>query len=173
MADVYLDCEWVTGKYLTILGAYSYGQSRFQLYDKTLTRNRFSRFLNLCSCDCPGSILIFCHGPDIGRVEEYFGLDLKIYYPCVNVVTAFKRFTNFKSAPLGHLERHFGLSRRYAFESHEIDQYWRYCGKEGKKIVLEYNWEDCLNLWRLVKTLRSEYHVTNGELCEIAMKFHQ
>ncbi|MBT9143530.1 MAG: hypothetical protein DDT29_01938 [Dehalococcoidia bacterium] len=44
MADVFIDCEWIEGDYLTILGAYSHGQDRFQLYDETLTRKRFSKF---------------------------------------------------------------------------------------------------------------------------------
>jgi len=94
MADVFIDCEWIQGEYLTILGAYSFGQGRFQLYDETLTRNRFSRFLNSCY-NRSGSryTFLFCHGPDIGRVMEYFDLRLKQDYYCINTVTAFNTFT--------------------------------------------------------------------------------
>jgi hypothetical protein len=170
MADVFIDCEWIQGEYLTILGAYSFGQSRFQLYDKTLTRNRFSRFLNRC-CDRSGSryTFLFCHGPDVGRVKEYFNLRLKRDYYCINTVTAFNAFTQFKEASLGHLEQYFGLPRKYAFSSTEIRDLWNSGRRWDRRAVLEYNWEDCLNLWRLVNILKSGYCVTRSDFKRIAM----
>ena len=125
MADVYIDCEWIGGDYLTILGVYSPGQRRFQLFGKALTRRRLSRFLNLC-CERNRSqyTLLFCHGPDLGRIKKEFNLDLKEDYYCINTITAFRMFTNFRDVSLGHLERYFGLSRKYAPSTSEMSKLW-------------------------------------------------
>jgi len=164
MADVFIDCEWIQGEDLTILGAYSPGQSRFQLYDKMLTRNRFSRFLNRC-CNRSGSryTFLFCHGPDIGKIKKKFKLRLKQDYYCINTVTAFNTFTQFRDASLGHLEQYFGLPRKYALSSYEISKFWRSNSWKKRRIVLEYNLADCVNLWRLVNLLNDEYNVTRSD----------
>lgn len=171
MADVFIDCEWIGGEYLTILGAYSLGQNRFQLYGNKLTRNRFSRFLNQCS-ERSGFryTLLFCHGPDLGRITKLFNLKLKRNYYCINTVTAFNTFTQFRNKTLGHLERYFGLPRKYAFTSSEMRQLWESNGWKKRRKVLEYNWEDCVNLWRLVNILKNEYSVTRSDLKSIAME---
>lgn len=170
MADVFLDCEWILGDYFTILGAYSYGQDRFQLYDETLTRNRLSRFLNICSEHGRKEIFLFCHGPDIGRIERFLDLDLRNYYHCINTVTAFQTYTYFKDRTLGHLEQYFGLPRKYAFTTDEIRKLWNSEREKERRRVLAYNWEDCKNLWRLVRKLIKEYGVTRGDLKAIAME---
>lgn len=171
MADVFIDCEWIQGDYLTILGAYSHGQSRFQLYDKKLTRNRISRFLNRC-CECSGSryTFLFCHGPDVGRIMKEFGLKLKRNYYCINTITAFNVFTQFRNVSLGHLERYFELPRKYALSSSDIRDYWVSRSWWQRRIVLEYNWEDCMNLWRLVNVLKNMYGVTRSDFKSIAME---
>ena len=171
MADIFIDCEWIEGEYLTILGAYSLGRSRFQLYGKKLTRNRFSRFLNRC-CDRSGSryTFLFCHGPDIGRVKKEFNLRLKKDYYCINTVTAFNTFTQFRNRSLGHLEQYFGLPRKYALSSSEIRDLWNSGSRRALRTVLEYNWEDCLNLWRLVNILKNYYGVTRSDFKKIEMK---
>lgn len=170
MADVFLDCEWIKGEHLTILGAYSPGQDRFQLYGRRLTRNRFSRFLNRC-CERSGSryTLIFCHGPDIGRIKKEFNLRLKRDYYCINTVTAFSKFTQFRDKSLEHLEEYFELPREYILSTQEINSYWASSSWRKRRIVLDYNWEDCANLWRLVKILEDTYGVTRSDLKAIAM----
>ena len=171
MADVFIDCEWVQGEDLTILGAYSLGQSRFQLYGKKLTRNRFSYFLNRC-CERSGSryTFLFCHGPDVGKITKKFNLKLKEGYYCINTITAFRAFTQFRNVSLGHLERHFELPRKYALSSSEIRNLWTSNSRWQRKIVLDYNWDDCMNLWRLVNVLRDNYGVTRSDFKSIAME---
>lgn len=171
MADVFIDCEWLEGEYLTILGAYSYGQDRFQLYGDTLTRRRFLSFLDTCSKRREDlDTFLFCHGPDIGRIEGYFNLDLRQKYYCINTVTAFNRFTKFQNATLGHLEQYFNLRRKYVLSSTEITRLWRSGDRNAQRIVLDYNWEDCVNLRRLVRILYNVYNVKRSELKEIAMQ---
>ena len=171
MADVFIDCEWNPGEDVTILGAYSPGQSRFQLYGERLTRNRFSRFINLCRARNNSQYtFLFCHGPDVGRLQKKFSLKLKHDYFCINTITAFNTFTQFQNASLGHLERYFGLARRYAPSSFEIRNLWNSKDWKKRKIVLEYNWEDCINLWRLVNVLKDRYGVTRSKFKEIEMK---
>ena len=170
MADVFIDCEWIGSDYLTILGAYSPGQSRFQLYGKKLTRIRLSRFLNRC-CDRNASryTLLFCHGPDVGRIREMFNLRLKEDYYCINTITAFREFTNFGDRTLGHLEQYFRLPRKYALSSYEMSGLWNSKKRKHRKIVLDYNWDDCVNLWRLVNILKGEYGVTRHDFKQISM----
>ncbi len=171
MADVFIDCEWVGGQYLTILGAYSLGQDRFQLHGKKLTRNRFSRFLNRCSRRSGSRYtLLFCHGPDVGRIIRKFKVKLKRNYYCINTITAFNAFTQFRHKTLGNLERYFGLPRRYALTSDEMNKLWNSRLLRDRRIVLEYNWEDCLNLWKLVNILKSEYNVTRSDFKNISME---
>lgn len=171
MADVFVDCEWIGGAYLTILGAYSPGQSRFQLYGRSLTRNRFSRFLNRCSDRSRYRYtLLFCHGPDIGRVMNEFGVTLKQDYYCVNTITAFNTFTQFRDKGLKHLEQYFGLPREYVLSFSEIGKLWTSNRPWNRRVVLEYNWEDCVNLWRLVNILKSDYEVTRSDFKEVAME---
>lgn len=169
MADVYLDCEWIQGDYLTILGAYSPGQDRFQLYGEKLTPNRLSRFLNRCSDrNISRYTLLFCHGPDIGRIVKQFDLKLKEDYYCINTITAFKTYTSFRDLSLGHLEQYFGIPRKYALSSSEMIDFWN--NRLKRRIVLAYNWEDCMNLWRLVNILKSEYGVTRSDFKRISME---
>ncbi len=170
MAKVFIDCEWIEGDYLTILGAYSYGQDKFQLYDETLTRRRFSRFLNICTNRSGGSeTFLFCHGPDIGRIESFFDMYLKKDYYCINTITAFRTFTTFRDTSLGHLEEYFEFPRRYALTTNEMKDLWNSGNEDNRRIVLKYNWDDCTNLWRLVRIVMKEYNVTIGDLKRIAM----
>jgi len=155
---------------LTILGAYSPGQERFQLYGKKLTRNRFSRFLSLCrNRGSSRYTLLFCHGPDVGKIQNVLGLELKEYLYCINTLTAFRKFTTFRDVSLGHLERYFGIPRKYALSSDEMRKLWSSYWLRDRKIVLDYNWEDCMNLWHLVNILKSEYDVTRYDFKQISM----
>ena len=170
MADVFIDCEWTNGDYITVLGAYSFGQDRFQLFDTKLTRNRFSRFINCCNERNPSHyVFLFCHGPDVGKIMNYFNLKLKQNYYCINTVTAFNRFTRFKEKSLGYLEQKFGLTRTHALSSSEISTLWNSDNPSERQIVLDYNWDDCLNLWRLVNILKTHYGVTRSDFKQISM----
>ncbi len=170
MADIYIDCEWIGGDYLTILGAYSYGQNRFQLYSNTLTKNRLSRFLNLCSeYSGKSDTFLFCHGPDIGKIKSYFGIDLKAKYYCINTITAVRTYTKLKDVSLSHLETYFRIDRNYVLSLQEMPTLWYSPNARDRKRVLNYNWEDCINLWKVVMQLKQKYHVTPGDLKKIAM----
>jgi hypothetical protein len=142
-----------------------------QLYGDKLTRNRFSRFLNGCF-DRTGSVdtLLFCHGPDIKRIEDEFNLDLKGNYYCINTIKAFKEFSGAYYTRLDHLEKRFRLNRVHALTFKDVWRLWQSRRLEARKRVLEYNWEDCMNLWRLVSILRSQYKVTRGDFKRIAME---
>ena len=170
MADVFVDCEWTHEGDITILGAYSPGQSRFQLYGKRLTRNRFSRFLNRCrNRSVSRYTFLFCHGPDIGKIKKKFNLGLKRNYYCLNTIRAVNTFTNFRDATLGHLEQYFEVQREYALSSYEISNFWKSNSRKKRRIVLEYNWEDCVNLWQLMNVLKNEYGVTRSQFKQISM----
>jgi hypothetical protein len=170
MADVFIDCEWDERQNLIILGVFSWGQPRFQLCDEFITRNRFSRFLNSC-CDRNKSkyTLLFCHGgSDIGRIMNEFNLDLKEHYYCVNTTPLLRTHTRLQDCSLEHCEQYFRLPRNHQLTYGQIWNYWASGDVRKRSLVLEHNWEDCVNLWRLVKILRSR-GVTEGDLKEKAM----
>lgn len=167
MPDIFIDCEWIPGDYITILGAYCSCKDRFQLYDKSLTKTNFIDFIEGCKGRRTEPFL-FCHGPDIGRIERYFNLDLKKKYPCVNVQKAFRQFTRFNKVGIYHLERKFGIPRGWVMSWEDMELYWK-IRKEYRKHVLDYNWDDCVNLSRLVTVLKRQYGVTRGDFQSIAM----
>lgn len=171
MADIFIDCEWIPCDKVTILGAYSPGRDRTQLYGDMLTRNRFSRFLNQC-CSRTGSAdtLLFCHGPDIKRIEDEFEVNLKENYCCVNTIKAFKEFSGAYYTRLDHLEKRFGLHRTHRLTCNDVWRLWQSRSLEARKKVLEYNWEDCRNLWRLVNILKDKYGVTRSDFKRISMQ---
>jgi len=100
---------------------------------------------------------------------KYFKLRLKQNYYCANTVKAFNAFTQFKDKSLGHLEQYFGLPREYALSSYQLSALWNSNNPWKRRIVLEYNWEDCMNLWRLVNILKNKYDVTRSDFKRIAM----
>lgn len=168
MADVFIDCEWMPGEYLTIVGAYSYGEGRCQLHGRRLTRRLFVEFVQACRRSYRETFLM-CHGPDIGRIENHLKLNLRRSFCCINTLTAFRKLAGFKTVSLDHLERHFHLPRQYSLSWEQIFYYWKSGRDEWRRIVLDYNWEDCVNLWRLVRILMREYGVTRDGLKSIAM----
>jgi hypothetical protein len=172
VGDIFVDCEWTSDNKTRVIGAYSPGQGRFQLYGKNLIRKcahyEFSRFLNHCSKRCSSrDILLFSHhGVDISRIEKVCGLKLRTYYYCINTVTAFKKLARFRTARLEHLEKHFRLPRiRDKMNSFDVDSYWF----TDPQKVLDYNWEDCLKLWQLVNILKTEYQITRSDFRSICM----
>ena len=114
-------------------------------------------------------LFLFCHGPDIGKIENFFDINLKNRYYCVNTIKAFKRFTRFQCARLKHLESYFAIPRKYDLYYKEINILWNSGKKYKKKIVLDYNKDDCINLWRMVRLLIRDYGVTRSDLRSIAM----
>lgn len=164
-ADLFIDCEWSSKtQELFILGAYSYGQDRFQLCDDTIDQNRFTSFLDTCSKRGNCEPLLFVHGPDIAKIEDHFDTDLRHDLNCINTQTAFRRFTDLPSSGLKYLEKEFGLSREHDLNHFQINAYWGSKDLKKREIVLDYNWEDCVNLWKLVKILEKDFGVTREDL---------
>ena len=96
-------------------------------------------------------------------------INLKNRYYCVNTIKAFKIFTRFQCARLKHLESYFTIPRKYDLYYKEINILWNSGKKYKKKIVLDYNKDDCINLWRMVRLLIRDYGVTRSDLRSIAM----
>lgn len=168
---IFIDCEWIDPGKIIVLGAYCPRKPRFQLYDDTLSWGRFIRFLNKSSKRESENTYLFSHGGvDIGVIESYFNVDLRKIYQCINTCTAFKRFARFKSASLYHLEEYFKLNRTHYLNHYEIKALWNSGLRDKRQRVLDYNWEDCMNLWRLVNILRNEYGVNDKDLKNIRMR---
>ena len=168
MPYVFLDYENIKGEYMTILGLYNVNQLRTQLYEEYLQPKQVHKFLNDCRNEYP--FYLFCHGPDIGRIEKHFSIELKKPHYCINLVTAFRRFTECSDCGLKELEKYFGISRQYDLTFDQIDTYWNSGLNEYRRIVLDYNWEDCVNLRKLFLILKNNYGVTNQDFESIAMQ---
>lgn len=101
---------------------------------------------------------------------EKFHVKLKEDYYCINTIKAFNTFTQFRNKSLGHLEQYFEIEREHALSSLEITNLWDSGRPRDRRIVLDYNWEDCVNLWRVVNIMKSDYQVSRSDLKKIAME---
>jgi hypothetical protein len=168
MTELFVDCENTRSEYIVLIGVHSYGHERLQLHSGTLTREKFMKYLNIVKRQ-DDDLLLFCHGPDIGRIERFFEMDLKTTFHCINTVTAFKNFTRYQHCSQKYLEECFGLPRVHHLSAYEIDRLWNSGNKKHRQIVLDYNWEDCVNLRKLVGILKRDYGVTRNDFKSAAM----
>lgn len=163
--DIFIDTEF-NHEGIFLLGAYcpSYQKTPFQLYEKTLTSRRLANFISQCSRPNKET-LIFCHGPDFGLIENNLIDNFKRKYQCINSITAYRRFTRYKSFSLAHLSKKLALGWRDPGVQQNISAFWRSNDAKKRQRVLDYNWDDCKNLGEIIKHLRQR-GVTTREFIE-------
>lgn len=104
--DLYLDGEWFIGGKIFLLGWSRNTKVFGQLYDDSLTEERFQDLLD----DTDG--IIYFYGPDIGVIEKHFDIDIRSNYHCVNLLKVFKdNLTGMKNYKLATIEKHYHLQR--------------------------------------------------------------
>lgn len=145
MKDLYLDAEWFIGGDVFLLGWARSGTEYGQLHDDTLTTGAFEEILQRTTG------IIYFYGPDIGVLEKHFEIDIREKYHCVNLLKVVKDYVpGCKNYKLATLEKMFHIKRNrneYKANIFSIFQDWR--KPQVKSLVLQYNMEDVINLYKL------------------------
>jgi RNase_H superfamily/Phosphoribosyl transferase domain len=163
--DLYLDAEWFIGGEIFLLG-WSRDKKQFgQLYDDTLTAERFQELLD----ETTG--IIYFYGPDIGICEKYFDIDIRSNFHCVNLLKVFKDYLppqpNYK---LASIEKLYGIKRNrneYKANIFSIFRDWR--KPQVKSLVLQYNREDVINMVKLKHIIFIQYEVESDYLNQVRL----
>jgi len=163
--DLYIDAEWFMNQRIFLIG-YSHDHKKCtQIYGKKLTKRNLQRILKKVT----GTI--FCYGPDIGILENFFHINIRKKYRCVNLMKVFKDTLKIGSFKLKHLEERFGIKRRVMKYKVSIFQIWKdWKDKIKKKAVLLYNREDVINLVKLVMKIFRKFKIREEYLDKIRLK---
>lgn len=163
--DLYLDGEWFIGGEIFLLG-WSRNTKQFgQLYDDSLTEERFQELLD----DTTG--IIYFYGPDIGVIEKHFDIDIRSNYHCVNLLKVFKdNLPGLKNYKLATIEKIYNIKRNrneYKANIFSIFKDWR--NPQVKSLVLQYNREDVINLARLKAIIFAQFDIEKEYLLQVKL----
>lgn len=163
--DLYLDGEWFIGGDIFLLG-WAFDKKNYgQLYDDTLTHERFEDLLHQVTG------IIYIYGPDIGVLEKHFDMDIRSNYHCVNLLKVFKdAIPGLKNYKLATIEKLFHLKRNrneYKANIFKIFEDWR--KPQVKSLVLQYNREDVINLCRLKNIVFWTYDIADDYLLQVRL----
>lgn len=164
--DLYLDAEWFIGGDVFLLGWSRDSKSFGQLYDASLTEENLQSLLK----ETDGKI--YFYGPDIGILEKHFNIDIRSNYHCVNLYKVFKdHLPGLKNYKLATLEKLYGLTRNrneYKTNIFSIFKDWR--RPQVKSLVLQYNMEDVVNLYKLKQMIFVQKDISEDYLlqCRLA-----
>lgn len=163
--DLYLDAEWFIGGEIFLLGYSRDKHQCGQLYDDTLTVERFQEILD----DTTG--IIYFYGPDIGVIEKHFDIEIRTTWHCVNLLKVFKDVLppqpNYK---LASIEKLYGVKRNrneYKANIFSIFRDWR--KPQVKSLVLQYNREDVINMVKLKYIIFYQYDVEPEYLLQVRL----
>lgn len=158
MKQIFIDLEWNTfGIQKTFLASWYKNQKQNGfLYGRALTSANIQKLFNDVD-------YIFVYGPDIGRIENEFGLSLKDNYKCINLMTAFKRLKpKLKNHQLVTIEKHYRISRKtldVKLQRNNLHELW----KKDPELVKKYCAEDSYNLKLVFDKLKAEKKMTRKE----------
>jgi phosphoribosylpyrophosphate synthetase len=163
--DLYLDCEWFIGGEIFLIGWSRNTKVFGQLYDDTLTEERFQDLLD----ETDGRI--YFYGPDIGIIEKYFDIDIRSNYHCVNLLKVFKdNLPGMENYKLATIEKHYHIKRNrneYKANIFSIFQDWR--KPQVRSLVLQYNREDVINLARLKNIIFAQFDIEDEYLLQVKL----
>ncbi|MFZ4056991.1 MAG: ribonuclease H-like domain-containing protein [Ferruginibacter sp.] len=163
--DLYLDAEWFIGGDIFLLGWSRNTKVWGQLYEDTLTEERFQDLLD----DTDGKI--FFYGPDIGIIEKYFDIDIRSNYHCVNLLKVFKdNLPDMPNYKLATIEKYYHIKRNrqeYKANIFSIFQDWR--KPQVRSLVLQYNREDVINLARLKNIIFAQFDIEEEYLLQVKL----
>lgn len=163
--DLYLDGEWFIGGKIFLLG-WSRNTKLFgQMYDDTLTEERFQELLD----DTDG--IIYFYGPDIGVIEKHFDIDIRSNYHCVNLLKVFKdNLPGMKNYKLATIEKHYHLQRnRLEYKSNIFSIFKDWFKPQVRSLVLQYNREDVINLARLKNIVFAQFDIADEYLLQVRL----
>jgi hypothetical protein len=142
MYDIFLDTEYKDrGGDIFLIGMLSSHGEEFVLYGSSLRWNVISRILR-------NKNRIFVYGPDIGKMEKQFGVDMRSNWKCINVLAIVRKFLpEMPSKSLLCLERLLNLERstsQFKKITRRLDIHWR--NPKLRPGIIDYNMEDVVFL---------------------------
>ena len=161
--ELYIDLEWVKTDAIFLL-SYAYSLKDFgQLYGRALNRDNIKKLTDPVDW-------IFVYGPDIGKLETVYGLNLKANFYTVNLLGIARKYLPLQSFRLNLVEGFFGIDRQVSYKDNIGQLYWDFKNPKKRKEVLKYNMEDALNLVRVKRDLMKREGLTNKDLLPFVMK---
>lgn len=142
MYDIFLDTEYADkgGDIFLISLLTSHGEE-YTLYGANLRWNVLYNILK-------GKKRIFVYGPDIGKLEKQFNVDIKSRWICVNVLSIVRYcLPDLPSKSLVSVEKFMKLQRStssFKKYTRKLEVHWR--NKKKRIGIIDYNKEDVLFL---------------------------
>jgi adenine/guanine phosphoribosyltransferase-like PRPP-binding protein len=163
--DLYLDAEWFIGGKIFLLGWSRNTKIFGQLYDATLTGERFQDLLD----DTDG--IIYFYGPDIGVIEKHFNIDIRSNYHCVNLLKVFKdNLPGLKNYKLATIEKLYRIKRnRNEYKANIFSIFKDWYKPQVRSLVLQYNEEDVINLARLKSIIFAQFDIEENYLMQVRL----
>lgn len=163
--DLFIDAEWFMNQRIFLIGYAHDHKKCSQLYGRMLTKKNLKKILKKVTG------YVYCYGPDIGILENFFKMKIRKKYRCVNLMKVFKDTIKIGSFKLKHLEERFGIKRKVMKYKTNIFQIWKdWKDKLKKKVVLTYNREDVINLVRLALKIFKKFKILEGYLEKIRLR---
>lgn len=144
--------------------SYAYNLKKYgQLYGKLLNRKQIQKILKNVE-------YIYVYGPDVGRMEKAYNLNLRDNYNCVNLLTVVKNYIpGLYSHKLDVLERYYEIERKVSYKMNIFKLYSAWNNPAKRQDALTYNMEDTLNLVKVKNALFKEHKITNKQLQKYIM----
>jgi len=159
--NTFIDLEWSHNGHIFLMGwAHNTRENGF-LYGKKLNKNEIFDVM-------AGSDFVFVWGPDIGRLENYYNMEIKSLFRCVNLLTVAKDYIRSRNYRLDTMERKFGIKRDVNLKEQRGDIYnfW----KKDPNSVMKYNMQDVLSLYDIYMIMREKYGLTYYDFRKYEMK---
>lgn len=145
---LFLDCEWLLNGKLLFVGCFSISDEWKKFLPEEVSK--LKSYLKKFS-------LIVVYGNDAGVIEKNMGIDLKKDFHCLNYIRIVNRFTKFKKKRIYDLENALKIKRNVKLYKHSIQRLfddWK--RPERRKIIYEYNMEDCKNLYHIFEIIQRQ-----------------
>lgn len=161
--EIYIDLEWyMNGKIFLLSYAYDLRKAG-QLYGKMLTKENIEKLLTNVE-------FIYVYGPDVGRMENFYSLDLRKNFYCVNLLALVRKLRpHLPCYKLSTMELLYGIKRTANYKTNIFQLYSDFHDKTKRDEALRYNMEDCLNIVRLKRILCKKFSVTKKQLAGFSM----
>ena len=142
MYDLFIDTEYEDmGGKIFLVGILSSHGEEYALYGTSLRKDIFLKILN-------NTRRIFVYGPDIGKLEKHFNLNIKGKWKCINVLSIVRKYLPFlESKGLAHVEHLLGLERStLSFKNNTRDLAIHWKNPKLRFGIINYNMEDVVFL---------------------------
>lgn len=165
----FVDTEYFNDR-VFLLGIHR-GRQYIPLYGRSLSRRRVVQELD-------GIKEIFCWGPDVGRLENEFGIKLKRRYRCVNLMTVCGRLDLPRGLKPCVEELGIDLPWPNTWNGERVDgrlaqilwRRWEETAEvEARDMVIRYNRLDCLSLNEICRVLRRDHNLKMRDFVNLGL----